>query len=280
MSNNLLVIFAVATATVAAADSASSIAEQLAKGVYAQDTAGDFDEAVRIYRQVLVSLPQRPQAAQAQYRLAQTLLQKGDLNGAAAEFQKLAASYPEYGDYIASMSRRLQSRSQTEAIHLGTLELVQQAPVPTGRYTHKLTKIEIPISDGWRVRGDFQSSGEGEQVTLSDGVSGATGFIWMKPYDGQGNVDAELKEDLGRKKEMREPDWSVRPQSVERRIVAGERALSAVADYTENGRKMVEYLVWIRCTRSRLLFSMNIPAEQFAPNQRRFDRFVADVKIP
>jgi tetratricopeptide (TPR) repeat protein len=280
MSKHLLAIVVLASAAVAGPDSATSVAEQLAKAIYAQDTAGNLDEAIRIYRHVLASSPQRPHAAQAQYRLAQSLLQKGDLNGAAAEFQKLATFYPDYGDLIASMARRLQNRSPNTTIHLGKLELVQSGPTQIGRYEHRLTKIEIPVSDGWAVRGDTESSGGGEMVLLSDTVSGATGFVWLKPYDGEGKLDAELQNDLEEKPSLRSSDWKVRPQSVERRVVAGEQALSAVADYVDNHRKMIEYLVWVRCTRSRLLFSVRIRAEDFATNQSRFDRFIAAVKIP
>ena len=278
MTRGLLAITVLTAIAFASPGSASTVAEQLAKAIYAQETSGDLDEAIRIYREVLASSPQRPQAAEAQYRLAQSLLQKGDLTGAAAEYQKLANSYPDYGDLIASVAKRLQSRSPQDTIHLGTLEVDLRAQ--TGRYTHKLTNVEIPLSDGWRVLGDIESSGGGQMVRLSDTVSGANGFIWLRPEDGNGDLDAKLQASLEEKHTMRNPDWKVRPESVQRRIVAGERALSAIADFDENGRNMVEYLVWIRSTKVHLFFSMTISAGDFAVNQARFDGFISGVKIP
>jgi tetratricopeptide (TPR) repeat protein len=76
-------------------------AVQLQKGLYSQNAAGNLDAAIQKYRQILASNPsERPVAAQAQYRLAQALLQKGDLSGAAQEFQTLAVNYPESKDLI------------------------------------------------------------------------------------------------------------------------------------------------------------------------------------
>jgi hypothetical protein len=83
-------------------------AELLQKGIYAQETVGDLDGAVKIYRQIVDSHPtQREIAAQAQYRLGLTLLQKGDATTAAQEIQRLAWDFPDYKDLISSaMSAR------------------------------------------------------------------------------------------------------------------------------------------------------------------------------
>ena len=61
---------------------AQSVEEQLQRGIYTQQTAGDLDSAIRIFRQIIASNPTRKvYAAQAQVHLAQALLQKGDLDG-------------------------------------------------------------------------------------------------------------------------------------------------------------------------------------------------------
>ena len=55
-----------------------SVAELLEKGIYTQETIGNLDGAIQIYRQILKSAPkQREYAAQAQYRLTECLLGKG-----------------------------------------------------------------------------------------------------------------------------------------------------------------------------------------------------------
>jgi hypothetical protein len=130
------------------------------------------------------------------------------------------------------------------------------------------------------VTGDNESSGGGEMLQLLDKVSGATAFLWMRPYDGHGDIEAELQGDVRSKSRDRDPSWKVRPTSIQRRAVAGEQALSAVADYVSNGRPMVEYMVWIRNTRSRLLFSVRTHPDDFTAHQARFDHLISSVRMP
>jgi hypothetical protein len=76
---------------------AQSAAELLQKGIFAQETSGDLDSAIQIYRQIVNgAFSQREIVAQAQYRLGQTLLKKGDAAGAAEEFKKLARDFPNW----------------------------------------------------------------------------------------------------------------------------------------------------------------------------------------
>ncbi|MGA3019588.1 MAG: tetratricopeptide repeat protein [Bryobacteraceae bacterium] len=81
--------------------SAQSAADLLQKGIYAQETMGDLDGAIKSYRQVLTSYPSNKQiAAQAQYQLVLCMVQKGDRAAAAREFDALARNYPDQIDII------------------------------------------------------------------------------------------------------------------------------------------------------------------------------------
>jgi hypothetical protein len=81
---------------------AQSAADLLQKGIYAQETLGDLDGAIRSYRQVLTSYPANKQiAAQAQYQLVLCMVQKGDRAAASREFDALARNYPDQADFIA-----------------------------------------------------------------------------------------------------------------------------------------------------------------------------------
>ena len=103
--NHLAVILAAAFLGVPMA--AQTAAELLQKGIYAQETEGKLDDAIQIYRQIVNSAPNpREVGAQAQYRLAQALLQKGDTNGAAQEFARLARDYSEYSSVISQLARQ------------------------------------------------------------------------------------------------------------------------------------------------------------------------------
>jgi hypothetical protein len=78
--------------TTLAAQPASDL---LQSGIFTQDTKGDLDAAIRIYRQILDGGPGlRLYAAQAQFRLATCLLRKGDNAGAARAFQTIIDKYP------------------------------------------------------------------------------------------------------------------------------------------------------------------------------------------
>src|SRR5258708_3560962 len=73
-----------------------STVDLLQKGIYMQETVGDIDGAIRIYRQVLASASKtRTDAAQAQYRLALCLRRKGDNAEAKKAFGELIQAYPE-----------------------------------------------------------------------------------------------------------------------------------------------------------------------------------------
>jgi TolA-binding protein len=87
---------------------AQTTAELLQKGIYAQETEGNLDNAILIYRQIVNSAPsQRDLAAQAQYRLAQALLQKGDLTTASKEFERLARDYADQSNLVSSLAAQL-----------------------------------------------------------------------------------------------------------------------------------------------------------------------------
>lgn len=101
----ILTNFAAAIVLAAVPVAAQSASELLQKGIYTQDTVGDLDGAIQIYRQIISSSPSQHEiAAEAQYRLAQTLIRKGDLTGAALEFQTLARDYSEYQALISRMA--------------------------------------------------------------------------------------------------------------------------------------------------------------------------------
>jgi TonB family protein len=96
---------------------AQTATELMQKGIYTQETAGDLDGAIAIYHQIVNSgNSPRDLAAEAQYRLAQSLLQKGDLPNAAQEFEKLARNYADYGKLVSSLASM--ARGNTLAYNL------------------------------------------------------------------------------------------------------------------------------------------------------------------
>jgi tetratricopeptide (TPR) repeat protein len=87
-----------ATGEMARAESASVLLE---KGIYAEETAGNVDEAMSIYQKIIADeQANRQAAAQAYYRLGKCYQKKGDNNKAVELFQKLIANYPEQKELI------------------------------------------------------------------------------------------------------------------------------------------------------------------------------------
>src|SRR5215475_1801359 len=143
---------------------AQPAAELLQKGIYLQETAGDLDGAVKVYRQVTASAaPQSAAAAQAQYRIAEIMLQKGDLNGAATEFNNLAVRYSEHQALIAKMARRMDGFRKPAGGSTGAMQ--------NGWYRNRMTGLGFPLNEPWRIDYDGPSSDDGEMVGLTDGSS-------------------------------------------------------------------------------------------------------------
>ena len=75
---------------------AQSSSERLQKGIYLQETVGDLDGAISIYKQIVQTAQEsRSNAAQAQFRLGVCLEKKGQQAEAARIFQKVVSDYPE-----------------------------------------------------------------------------------------------------------------------------------------------------------------------------------------
>jgi len=95
----LPIAFALFLATAAAPQSASELLQQ---AIYTQETLGDIDGAIKIYKQILAEAKaNRVYAAQAQYRLGLCYLSKGLDADACQAFQALIKEYPEQQELVA-----------------------------------------------------------------------------------------------------------------------------------------------------------------------------------
>ena len=153
-----------------------SVAELLEKGIYTQETIGNLDGAIQIYRQILKSAPkQRAYAAQAQSRLVECLVGKGDLKGALQEFGNLAKNYPDSNELVEAMARQLQAAG----VQYGTDE--EYGWFKDGRYHNNWTGLEFVVSSDWSFRHQGQSSGAGQIALLKD-LTGKVehAAVWMR----------------------------------------------------------------------------------------------------
>jgi hypothetical protein len=252
-------------------------AELMQKAIYAQQTAGDLDTAIQIYRQILTSSgADRKTAAAVQFRLAQALLQKGDLSEAAREFQMLA-NYPEYKDAIAALAGRVHGQGES-VISRGTYNYVAGKP---SHYFNRATGTDLTVPAGWAIEDD--TSDGGELAVLTDPVTDCGVSVWMQSEQhAVSELSALLQHDLAAKPEMRTDlqGWKIRevgpPESSS--STPDHARLRAVAEFTINGRPWIELLTWVRSTKSHVLFTARFPASQRATMQRRFEE-VRDVAV-
>jgi hypothetical protein len=64
----------------------------------------------------------------------------------------------------------------------------------------------------------------------------------VEPIEG---LKAGLRQKMINKPSERGEGWKERPDSVQERTFSGKPGISVVADYTQDGKPWVEYLIWI-----------------------------------
>lgn len=80
-------------------------AMRMQRATFNQNTAGNLDAAIEIYREVAgPQTADRALAAEAQYRLSQALLQKGDLTGSSEELLRLSTNFPDQAERISRLA--------------------------------------------------------------------------------------------------------------------------------------------------------------------------------
>jgi hypothetical protein len=176
-----------------------STADLLQKGIYTQETVGDLDGAIKIYRQIVNSASQsRTYAAQAQYRLAQCLLKKGDKAEAAKAFEKLVQDYSEEKELVAKAKEQMIADTRLLPIPWSDSELSEmQIKLPNGNVVGtKIVSIEPSETNAQNV------------IIKSRQYMNATPMVWSRveadrdtlrpiaasfnsPYIGEDKVDYE-----------------------------------------------------------------------------------------
>jgi protocatechuate 3,4-dioxygenase beta subunit len=141
----------VAAAFLSTSVAAQTAAELLQKGIYAEDTVGDIDAALAVFRQI-VKTPssQRRYAAHAQARIVRCLLEQRNATGAAQEFDILVRDYAEFKDIVSAAAAALRGRAAAR-------QSVQLASGPT----------RITIAIRGRVTDDTGRPLRAAQVRLS-----------------------------------------------------------------------------------------------------------------
>lgn len=147
----MLVAVLVATSSAATAQSASELLE---KGIYAEETVGDLDGAIKIYRQIVAKAKaNRKFAAQAQYRLGHCLWKQGKKKEAKEAFQTLIKDFPEQAELLKKARKFLPAETPQPELKLD--------PVPWVDGEH--LELRIKLAGGLEI-GDFILSARAGKV--------------------------------------------------------------------------------------------------------------------
>jgi len=150
---------------------AQTSAELLQRGIYLQETAGDLDGAIQVYRQIVASASSQPALAeQAQFRLTQSLLQKVDFTGVVQEFQAFARKYPDQQNLVDAMGSRMRAIAEQ-----GPTQLLGY--FQGGVYHHYWTGVELRTSGGWTFQRQTTRPYGWDKVEFLDGSSKATSAV-------------------------------------------------------------------------------------------------------
>jgi hypothetical protein len=284
MISRFIATTAIALSLLAASGFAQTAAELFQKGIYTQQTAGDADAAVQIYRQVIASAgTQRGLAAQAQMQIVGALMQKGDLAAAAQEFNTLLTNYSDQKELIASVTARLGGGIRRAAQAAAPPKLTQ-GTLQGGVYHHATTGMEITLPPGWTVTGDGMSSGGGEGIGLANGDMSAT--VWLRPdNEAAADIPRLLASDIDYKVKQRtvngDSGYKVRPETVKPWLPGGQQAMSAVADFNNaNGVKMLEYLTFVRTEKTVVFVFGDTLATNIYMYQDSVDRLTSAMRLP
>jgi Protein of unknown function (DUF3108)/Tetratricopeptide repeat len=142
--------------TIGTSTRGASPSELLEKAIHAEETAGNIDEAIKLYEQVIAEgKAARNAAAQAEYRLAQCFVKKNKQAEANAELEKLIKDFPEEKELVAKARKQLPSEIKLlpapwqdhEAQILG-LKLASGLDI--GAYIYMIDSAKHDGKEAWR----------------------------------------------------------------------------------------------------------------------------------
>jgi len=137
---------------------AQPASELLEKAIFAEQTVGNLDEAIGIYKQILDDAQaNRALAARAQYRLASCYLKKGQDAEATEAFEKLIENYPDQEELITQARQEMPGRlvvGPVPWVDGEVLRMIMKLPTGMEIGTFAWTADRVTTDDGvdaWRV---------------------------------------------------------------------------------------------------------------------------------
>jgi Tetratricopeptide repeat len=239
---------------------AQSVTVQMQRAIYLEETTGDLDGAIQIYRQILAAgADARMFEAEAQFRLGACLLKKGDKRLAARAFQRLMQTHPEATNLVAQAST-----------HFLDSEVGYSFTVPLG----------------WTVVSHRPSQGPGTCVNLQDPeYQGTVGICAKSEAVAAGGIDARMaqgKADFAQNFRSGYAEFAIRPGGPAKGTVAGQNTLTLIADYRVafQGQGETVWTTWVQTVATRSSVVVRVPSQKFDDFRSRFTPILNSYRIP
>ncbi|MDM8007462.1 MAG: DUF3108 domain-containing protein [Phycisphaerae bacterium] len=154
----------------------------LEKAIHAEESAGDVNEAIRLYQQIVDDAQAgRPYVAQAQFRLALCLQKVNRPAEAQAAFEKLISEFPEQADLIARARKLMPAPAFPDIVGCRlreTISLKLEPPKPGWKETtpsksfavYEYTILKIK----WDLDPDLAKKTRSFEFHVGDLISGGT----------------------------------------------------------------------------------------------------------
>jgi tetratricopeptide (TPR) repeat protein len=226
---------------------AQDVTVQMQRALYLEQTAGDLDGAIQIYREILTHGADAAYEAEAQFRLGTCLLKTGNKAMAARTFQQLIQMHPE------------------------AAKLVAQA---TTHFVDSDVGYSFTVPLGWSVTSRPPRQGPGSCAELEDPEGqGFDVTICAKPEAiSRGNIDARMAKGEANYLQdqlTRFPDFTLRSSPVAGTL-AGQHTLTLIADYTSGSRRLTAWTTWVESEATRSSIAVRVPRPQLAEFRARF----------
>jgi hypothetical protein len=173
--------------------------------------------------------------------------------------------------------------------------LTQPAGVlENGHYHHNLTGVEFDVPYGWSVGMPGPRDGDPrDMIVLLDPnhrvvfASVAMDKVETHPENIPVALSRAVPSLIARRAGETAfgaphlaTNYKIREGSVEQTVIGGQRAVRAIADYDEGGRRIVELLTWIFTEHTKTYFFMKMPLENLPTLQMPFEQMLQSARIP
>jgi hypothetical protein len=162
-----------------------------------------------------------------------------------------------------------------------------------GRYIHLLTGVQLTPPGDLAIAMESKSSDGGEIVVM--GRLGIHASVWSNAEtQALGEQAAAVRRDLEIKPsqrpeggkvrpegwKVRPEGWKVRPEGIRTGGFGNSQWLTAVADFSVDGKPLVEMVTWFRTTRVHAFFSGMVAPADAAKYEDRFRELYSTAVIP